>query len=311
MDYAEVKRMPVEQWLSDYYLLERLVADGSRSARNAQRKLEAYAAPRLMRYLAAVSGGELRHYGGGSSGCDGWSCEGIDGPEEGTCSCCGYDEDGHENYCRICGGAEGMCEFEEDEEGNEVEHDEDPANDAGCECYCPYEGLCYDCEQSQECGSLDDLPGKLYQLDFYHGDDRSEAWEEWHQFHEVHGNKALRWMEQAFRQEAWEEGYGGDSWAFIVQVAAEYAEGKMTAHAFMDRCWTLHHNGGNVFDKMYDDYTINRILRKQANDDYRFLVRYASPEAASLWEIRTFVLSDSLDRDPVWMGRSIPQGVEW
>lgn len=320
----ELYNLDVERILSDYYLLERLVADGSRSARRAQVKLESWAAPRLMYYISAICGGEMRHVGADEGGCDGWDCSG-DPDDRGKCSCCGYDEYDHETLSDECIGcgydAEAheeqpcTCEDEDcDDTWTESECDEfNPANLAGCDCYCPMAGLCEMCELAENWYErCEDLPPYLLRwVERNRGDGRSECWDSWLDFHKQHGSDALQWLMRGFLDVDWVDGYGGESWAFIAQVGWEYATGRMTAHAFMDRVWTLQHNGGNIFDKMHDPWRLDKLLRVQAADNYAGLARYASPEVRDLWAIRPFVLSESLDRDPAWLGRDVPQEVDW
>lgn len=308
----ELANMNIERTLADYYLLERLTADGSRSARIAQRKLEAWAAPRLLRYLAAICGGEMRHYGLGG-GCNGWDCHGDYEADPDECSCCGYGIDEHESMldeCSHCGMSEEGCSGE-DEDGNAACGCFCPLNEASCDCYCPQGGMCSRCEDAANFDAAG-LPGRLVSwLESNHGISRSGAWAEFLAYHDRHGSMAMMDLWNGFEDEAWCEGYGGEAWAFIARVGYEYQAGKMSAHAFMDRCWTLQHNGGNIFDKMHDASAIRTMLDVQAADEYGRLATHASPEVKGLWAIRPYVLSDSLDRSPEWLGREVPEGVEW
>lgn len=314
---TELSSLNIHQVMADYYLLERLVADGSRSAREAQRKLESWAAPRLMRYLAAICGGEMRHAGGAGDGCEGYECSQMDDPY--LCECCGYYEDeNHAPSCSYCGFPEDddmhmECECEE-EEGCSCDYDHDYEEAYWCDCFCPTR-LCYMCESAQNGDiRIDGLHSTLedWVLSESGGSEgsRGDSWGSFLHFHDKYGAKALKWLSDGFEEDGWPGGYGGEAWAFIARVAYEYQTGKMSAHAFMDRCWTLHHNGGNVFDKMYDSYTLDRLLMFQAQDKYGPLARVASPDVKDLWVIRPYVLSEAIDRDPVWLGLTLPE-VAW
>ena len=310
----ELRNLNVHQLMSDYYLLERLVADGSRTARDAQRKLEAYAAPRLMRYLSAICGGEMRHALGGE-GCEGSECNGYSSE---NCECCGYDED--ENHqpgiCNYCGEDQDDPQHDECECEGECSCNFDHEYDEQwyCDCYCPSE-MCYACELAEAGDLRVDIDGDLADWVRLHSGgseaSRGDAWAEWLEYHDANGSRALRDLWLGFEADGWASGYGGEAWALIARYAYEYQAGKISAHAFMDRCWTLHHNGGNVFDKMFDSYSLDRQLMHQANDNYEYLTRSASPQVRDLWIIRRYVLSDSLGRSPEWLGRELPVGVEW
>lgn len=312
----QLRTLNVDRIMADYYLLERLVADGSRSARAAQVKLESWAAPRLMRYLSAICGGEMRHAAGGE-GCEGYECSGEADPD--LCQCCGYyrDENHDDDLCSYCGEPEAHSQHDECDCEDDCKCDYDHAFDQQwyCDCFCETE-LCYAC-QSAEGGELriEGLAPDLEEWVRYNSGGseggRDGAWREWLEYHDANGARALKQLQLGFAAFGWPGGYGGDAWSFIARVAYEYQSGQMSAHAFMDRCWTLHHNGGNVFDKMYDSYTLDRLLAHQANDKYHKLAARASREVRELWAIRPYVLSDSLDRDPAWLGREIPVGVEW
>lgn len=78
----------------------------------------------------------------------------------------------------------------------------------------------------------------------------------------------------------WGEGrvsVGGGKWAFVAGLAADYYEGKIKPRTFLDRCWTLQHNGGAIFNKFYPDMSgLQQVLVQQAADNYDSLASRAS-----------------------------------
>ena len=254
----------------------------------------------------------MRHVGN-VDGCGGEECQGSD--SEDYCVCCGEPVRDHSIIiCAECGVEDSWNNPEHDEDNDEYDHEYEATDGVYCGCCCPGE-VCWSCEHAQE-GSLEGmgiypaLQEWIYE-NFERGGGRSASWRAWFDFHTEHGNIVLRWLELGFTEVHWPDGFGGDKWGFIARVAYEYATGEMSAHAFMDRCWTLHHNGGNIFDKMYNDFQINRMLRWQAEDQYARLIRHASPLVRDLWIVRPYILAEATDRDPVWLGVNVPTGVEW
>lgn len=92
---------------------------------------------------------------------------------------------------------------------------------------------------------------------------------------------------------AWSAGYGGEAWAQCARVLHGYAAGAagMDARTFVDRCFSLQHNGGSFLNKVswlissdghYDTSWMVRIGEAHCCDDLASLLRYCSPAARSL-----------------------------
>ena len=116
---------------------------------------------------------------------------------------------------------------------------------------------------------------------------RGLAWREWLKTYTTYGVPLLRDCEDVFRKWKWSNSYGGRTWATATHIAAEVASGKMREDAFLDRVWTLQHNGGNLFNKFYR-HGLDRlatVLDTQAEDkeDYSKLIKYASRYTQELW----------------------------
>ncbi len=293
--------MDLRREVADFYLLERLKADGSRSA---ARNLDAWLASRapiFARFLSATAGGELRHVTSQREDGEGW-CDG------GGCCC----KNCHEQ-CQYC--------------GNEPDHPDHGECDCcpGCEdddCSkewdCDHHGLApcgYDEREDSdwEANVPKDLHGFIRNAE---GSGRTSAWEFWLQ--ETRGNEAtmLRHAARVFRDESlWNGGYGGEGWGMIAQVAADYYAGKISPLLFVDRCWTLEHNGGNVFNKLWGTEShVGSMLQHQSRDEYDgYLTAWASPENLRPWRSRHAFINNFHDYDAAWLGTDAHLGddVEW
>jgi hypothetical protein len=309
--------------MAEYYVLERLVADGSRKAKYALSEHEKRYSPMLLNYLSMICGGELRHasriLGYGSVGCEGWNCS---GEESRYCDCCGEGPGYHDqpDKCRDCGLEKHEHKETEHEWGVPMPCGNSPSDFVSgydpCGCYCPA-SICSECENAAGADDswADNVDERVAEwITENSGGGRNGAWGEWLAFHKSYGPQALVGAHQVFDREWDGGGYGGSAWASIARVARDYALGKMSARIFMDRFWTLQHNGGNVFDKLYgstDRSNLMQALEHQAHDNYTFLNRWTTQQTRSLWAQRDFHRFDMFDRDPVWLGRELPDRLEW
>ena len=103
--------------------------------------------------------------------------------------------------------------------------------------------------------------------------------------------------------EAWEEGYGGPAWAVGARVLCSREKGKLDAKTFVDRCFSLQHNNGSMFNKAswredHDTDKAYNVGNAHHNSDITLLLCYASVDVA---EYFTQVL---LQRPTIWVCRS-------
>jgi hypothetical protein len=116
--------------------------------------------------------------------------------------------------------------------------------------------------------------------------DRHEAWEYWQPFRRKYGTSALEWAEEAFKMFNDGGSYGGDKWAYIAEVVRKYETGEYSPLTFVDMCWSLEHNGGQFFGKLWNTYELKRVLDSNLhseNDDLSGLFGYASPGIVELY----------------------------
>jgi len=75
-------------------------------------------------------------------------------------------------------------------------------------------------------------------------------------------------VEQHFRKGGWGSAYGGPRWADIAKQLQLYLDGKASAMLAADRCWTLVHNTGPIFNKgfffQHHDKHLIKVLNAQA-----------------------------------------------
>lgn len=76
-------------------------------------------------------------------------------------------------------------------------------------------------------------------------------------------------IERHFRKGGWSAAFGGKKWADIALELLRYLRGEASCMVAADRCWTLVHNGGPIFNKgvyfkKHDQY-LNSVLNAQAS----------------------------------------------
>lgn len=331
----------LSQIMADFYLLDMLAAKGSKVAARKHSELAERIAPIFYRYCGIIVGGEVRYAATGQGlereywcACEcGRECDCAHEDGWGMCGC--YSEyggsDSHE--LRNC-----YCECDIFTNSCDTDHDEDEecdctCNNCGdavddCECRCAQcDGdcgctFCDNCEVIYEGVDYYSLgPGGVDMLEDLSTHDREDAWSLWiNRILPTHGNKAYGMAARAFESLPWQEGYGGESWATIARLAYDYGRGKLKAITFVDRCWSLEHNNGNMFNKVWSYHqtcTLSDLLVKQYENKYDALTPHASPDVVLLWKRgketvvapnnwnRQQVLRELYTYDPAWLGREV------
>ncbi len=121
-------------------------------------------------------------------------------------------------------------------------------------------------------------------LSAHSGGSRSGAWKTWLVLVAKEGSEMLLEAADAFDDYAWNKSYGGPNWAIAARVAYEYHKNVISKRVFIDRCWTLQHNGGCIFNKFYGGMGgLKAVLETQATEPYTALVPSASKYVKELW----------------------------
>lgn len=140
------------------------------------------------------------------------------------------------------------------------------------------------------------------------GADRGTAWLAWGVIRRAWGLRALYLAQEAFELPYWRGAFGGEAWASIASVLSAYLEGRINDRIFVDRCFSLEHNSGCVFNKLWCTRKVPEVLNAHGEDDYATLLARASEEVRCLW-IRREVLERS-QHDPAWLGTQFPYNLD-
>lgn len=137
---------------------------------------------------------------------------------------------------------------------------------------------------------------------------RSGAWVGWKSIYKAIGNQALMDLYELFL-EFTDGAYGGQPWADAAEVLYERLEGTLgpdeftNKKMFVDRAWTLEHNGGCFLNKIqwgvvnekgwHLDYLKDHILDAHAANptNYKKLLKVASKKVVKLYN-RYYVLQN-------------------
>lgn len=296
--------------MSDFYVLERLTADGSPRARRMLAEHERKLAPMLLRYVSMACGGELRHLPRQSQDPDDYcydemlecGCYYYDHehntrnndycPEDCDVECCG--EEGCLGDCHECIPVQWWCDW--------PDGDWSKPGPMSCDCWRCTEN--YDDEWRH---SVSEEIAEWVMDGLHEEESRNGSWHRWIKFsNELGIATALAHMVPAFEPDLWPGGgFGGKAWQTAAKVARDYASRKLSARLFIDRCWTLQHNGGMLFDKVWKHMhctDLMKLLQEQAEDNYAPLAHAASPDVRALWRVREYHISGRAERAAEWLG---------
>jgi hypothetical protein len=80
---------------------------------------------------------------------------------------------------------------------------------------------------------------------------RHVAWDGWRFLRQRYGTLAIRWAMDSFRADGWHGGYGGEAWAKIAETLWRYETGLYSPTLFVDTAFSLQHNNGSYFNKVW------------------------------------------------------------
>jgi hypothetical protein len=133
---------------------------------------------------------------------------------------------------------------------------------------------------------------------------RKQAWVVWVDMHEagqMNYADSLPAVIEAFDDTRWKNSSaGGPMWASVARVADDFQKGRIKRRIFVDRCFTLEHNNGCVFDKVYKVEGLKDTLQAQATVHYDQLATMCSKPVKRQWFGRRRWLRR--DYDPAWLG---------
>jgi hypothetical protein len=132
---------------------------------------------------------------------------------------------------------------------------------------------------------------------------RGKAWLVWTVVRRAMGLRAIEIAEGLFSDCRWRRNFGGNAWASVARLLKLHLQGDLRARIFVDQCFSLEHNTGSVFNKLYDTSKLSRVLVAQSQDDYDKLVAHASDEVRRRWRLREWHTRQ--EHDPIWLGVQI------
>jgi len=130
--------------------------------------------------------------------------------------------------------------------------------------------------------------------------ERGMAWMAWTVVRRVLGLRALELAAEVFGSSGWAENFGGEAWATVTRLLRDHLKGRVVARVFVDQCFSLEHNTGSVFNKLYETERLAGILEAQYRDDYGTLLRHASDAVRRCWRLHEWRRRQGYD--PVWLG---------
>lgn len=131
---------------------------------------------------------------------------------------------------------------------------------------------------------------------------RELCWHVWQELRLTRGSlHLLSDAELIFKDDVWRGNVGGAAWATAARALIDVMTRRIKPRTFVDRCWTLQHNGGAIFDKMYDVAGLYEVLELQAANKYAQLLPYASGDTKRMFV--SFMRQQREEHDEIWLGR--------
>lgn len=125
---------------------------------------------------------------------------------------------------------------------------------------------------------------------------RRSAWAGWREVRRILGSQALLDMADLFYDWGREgsTGYGGPLWAKAAEMLHDRLTGKITPDQWVDRVFSLVHNGGVFLNKLgwgtlnkkgwNLSFLQSKILPAHASDQFNLLLGVATPSTVKLWD---------------------------
>jgi len=118
----------------------------------------------------------------------------------------------------------------------------------------------------------------MYTRSFATSESRHKGWQKWHTLTKRNPVVWMRECAVVFNDLNWRKGYGGKPWGFAANLVADYLAGDISAELFIDRCWSLEHHGGCIFNKFW----LIESLRSKKNHDDTLYVPGTGAEASRI-----------------------------
>lgn len=119
------------------------------------------------------------------------------------------------------------------------------------------------------------------------GHDRAYAWINWKKLRSEYGIHALDWCIMAHCT-VQDGGYGGPLWANCANLVRKRELGEVKDLMFIDQAFSLQHNGGPIFNKLWDTRNIISVLDNAFKGDVQKNEAYLTTEDKSIYRKATY-----------------------
>lgn len=148
------------------------------------------------------------------------------------------------------------------------------------------------------------------------GKSRTTGWIKWNALSKRNPGTWMADCADVFARGPWTGNIGGKPWAVGASLCADYERGNISPTSFIDRCWSLQHHGGCMFNKFYRDNRLftktggstrkldgrnwgrlEYVLAVQANGNYDHLAEFATPDVRYMWQEHSEESARTIGRD--------------
>lgn len=117
---------------------------------------------------------------------------------------------------------------------------------------------------------------------------RTTGWKHWRQLSKRNPAVWMQDVARGFLEGGWSGGYGGIPWGQAADTCAAYLRNDMQRRTFIDRCWTMQHHGGHIFNKFYN---IDGLQKRGTNSPHPFSSDYVDPASGETMYRLDYVLN--------------------
>ena len=103
--------------------------------------------------------------------------------------------------------------------------------------------------------------------------ERWSAWIRWKQEREKHGVEALKEARRLFATGDWKSSYGGKTWAKVTDLLISRLIGEFSEIPFIDTAFSIDHNTGCVFNKLWNVDGQKQVYKYAFNGDMKNLIK--------------------------------------
>lgn len=116
------------------------------------------------------------------------------------------------------------------------------------------------------------------------GKERWQSWIEWKTVREANGTRALQEAERLFRTGSWRQHFGGKTWAAVTELLISRLTGEFSDIVFIDTAFSIDHNTGCVFNKLWSVDGQKSVYAKAFAGDIKGLEIIMNREGMSIDE---------------------------